>query len=308
MSRVWVMGDASVDLMPDDETHYLKCPGGAALNVAVCVARLGGDCGFIGRLGQDDTGAFLRHVFMREGVDVTHLRPDAALTSAVLIVSLDPCGERSFTYLVRPSADTFVTAQDLPVFQPGEWLCFSSIGLTDEPARTACLEAARRMRHAGGSVMFDVNLREAMWPEPQAISRVIEQAIGFASIGKVSADELCRLSGTHHWREARFYLRDRGCPITVISLGDEGAWVISPEGERHFSGFPAQVRDTTGAGDAFVGGLLYTLSCESASLAAAVNNANACGALAVTAKGAITALPNLAQLHQFLARKAGTSL
>ncbi len=101
MNKVWVIGDASVDLVPEKQNSYLKCPGGASANVGVCVARLGGECGFIGCLGDDDAGRFLRQVFQDNGVDVTFLRLDADLTSAVLIVNLTADGERSFTYLVH---------------------------------------------------------------------------------------------------------------------------------------------------------------------------------------------------------------
>ncbi len=60
--RVWVLGDAVVDLVPDAQGRYLKCPGGAPANVAVGVSRLGGDSAFIGRVGADPFGRFLRHV------------------------------------------------------------------------------------------------------------------------------------------------------------------------------------------------------------------------------------------------------
>lgn len=83
MNKVWVIGDASVDLVPEKQNSYLKCPGGASANVGVCVARLGGECGFIGCLGDDDAGRFLRQVFQDNGVDVSSLRLDADLTSAM---------------------------------------------------------------------------------------------------------------------------------------------------------------------------------------------------------------------------------
>lgn len=130
MNKVWVIGDASVDLVPEKQNSYLKCPGGASANVGVCVARLGGECGFIGCLGDDDAGRFLRQVFQDNGVDVTFLRLDADLTSAVLIVNLTADGERSFTYLVHPGADTYVSPQDLPPFRQYEWFYFSSISPT----------------------------------------------------------------------------------------------------------------------------------------------------------------------------------
>lgn len=303
--KVWVIGDASVDLVPDTDNTYLKCPGGASANVAVCIARLGGNCGFIGRLGDDDAGRFLKNVLQEEGADVAQLRLDETLTSAVLIVNLTPGGERSFTYLVRPSADTFVTTDDLPVFQPGEWFYFSSIGLTDSPAREACLEGARRMRAAGGHVMFDVNLRESMWRDVSEIPALIAQSVALATICKVSADELCRLGNVSRWQDARYFLQALGCDTVVISLGEEGAYLVCPDGERHFPAPHVTVVDTTGAGDAFVGGLLSSLSqCarwQIAELSQAIRHANACGALVVTAKGAMTTLPYSHQLTDFLA-------
>ena len=176
MNKVWAIGDASVDLVPEKQNSYLKCPGGASANVGVCVARLGGTCGFIGCLGDDDAGRFLRQVFQDNGVDVSSLRLDASLTSAVLIVNLTADGERSFTYLVHPGADTYVSPQDLPTFRKYEWFYFSSIGLTDSPAREACLEGARRMREAGGYVLFDVNLRSKMWRNTAEIPDLIARS------------------------------------------------------------------------------------------------------------------------------------
>lgn len=304
MNKIWVIGDASVDLVPETQNTYLKCPGGASANVAVCVARLGGMCSFIGCLGDDDAGRFLRQVFEDNGVDVAFLRLDAALTSAVLIVNLADDGERSFTYLVHPGADTYVSPQDLPPFCKNQWFYFNSIGLTDHPAREACLEGARKMREAGGHVLFDVNLRTTMWQDSSEIPALIAQSAALASICKVSADELCQLSGASRWQDARYYLRERGCEITIISLGDDGALLISPEGEYRFPAPRVEVVDTTGAGDAFVGGLLFTLSqadrWDHALLAEAIGTANACGAMAVTAKGAMTALPFPDQLNTFL--------
>ncbi|WP_435928340.1 aminoimidazole riboside kinase [Dryocola sp. BD613] len=303
LNKVWVIGDASVDLVPEGADSYLKCPGGASANVAVCVARQGGRCEFIGCLGDDDTGRFLQQTLRDNGVGVASLRLDPQQTSAVLIVNLTAEGERSFTYLVHPGADTFVSLQDLPKFNASEWLCFSSIGLTDSPAREACLEGAKRIRAAGGHVMFDVNLRVSMWRDAAEIRPLIAKAIGLASICKVSDDELCWLGQVDRWQDARHLIRELGCDTTIISLGAEGALLVSPDGEFTFPAPEIAVVDTTGAGDAFVGGLLYTLS-RSARwdlrlLAEAIDNANVCGAMAVTAKGAMTALPYPEQLAAF---------
>lgn len=305
LNRVWVTGDASVDLVPGTKDTYLKCPGGASANVAVCVARLGGNCGFIGCLGDDDAGHFLQQTLRQNGVDVSSLRIDPRQTTAVLIVNLAPNGERSFTYLVHPGAHTFVSVQDLPAFSPGEWFYFSSIGLSDSPAREACLEGARRMRATGGHVMFDVNLRISMWRDRQEIMPLCAEAISLASICKVSADELCWMGQVERWQDARDFIRDLGCGTVLITLGKAGALLLTPDGEYAFPAPDVHAVDTTGAGDAFVGGLLYTLSRQTSwdhsLLTEATVNANACGAMAVTAKGAMTALPYPDRLAAFRA-------
>ncbi|WP_300000826.1 aminoimidazole riboside kinase [uncultured Cedecea sp.] len=302
-NKVWVIGDASVDLVPETTESYLKCPGGASANVAVCIARLGGHSEFIGCLGDDDVGHFLKQTLEDNGVGVAALRLDATQTSSVLIVNLTEEGERSFTYLVHPGAEMFVCEQDLPTFNANEWFYFSSIGLTSSPSREACLEGARRMRAAGGHVMFDVNLRLTMWQKPDEIRVLLREAISLASICKVSAEELCWIGQTERWQDARHTIRELGCHTAIISLGAEGALLISSGQESLFPAPQITPVDTTGAGDAFVGGLLHTLShsltWDNQTLAEAITNANLCGAMVVTAKGAMTALPYPSQLTAF---------
>ncbi len=101
----------------------------APANVAVGIARLGGDSAFIGRVGQDSFGAFLQRVLSDEGVDIGHMRPDPEHHTSTVVVDLDLQGERSFTFMVQPSADLFLQPDDLPAFQRGEWLHLCSIAL-----------------------------------------------------------------------------------------------------------------------------------------------------------------------------------
>nr|NKR09682.1 aminoimidazole riboside kinase [Escherichia coli] len=129
---------------------------------------------------------------------------------------------------------TYVTPLDLPPFRQHEWFSFSAIGLTDRPARVACLERGSRQREAGGCVLFDVNVRSEMWRNTDVIPELIARSPALAPICKVSADELCQLSGASHWQDARYYLRDLGCDTTIISLGADGALLITAEGELHF--------------------------------------------------------------------------
>ncbi len=107
--KVWTLGDAVVDLLPESSGKLLPCPGGAPANVAVGVARLGESSGFIGRVGDDPFGRFMYKTMINEGVDVTYMHTDSEHRTSTVIVDLTSDGERTFTFMVRPSADLFLT-------------------------------------------------------------------------------------------------------------------------------------------------------------------------------------------------------
>lgn len=309
-NRVWVLGDAVVDLMPEGELRYLKCPGGAPANVAVGVARLGGNSAFIGRVGQDSFGDFLRRVLQQERVDIRYMLQDAEHHTSTVVVDLDEQGERSFTFMVTPSADVFLREADLPVFQAGEWLHVCSVALSQEPSRGAALSAMSRIRDAGGRVSFDPNIREDVWKDPQELRPCLQRALRLADVVKVSQEELRFISGLDDtetaigWMMAQYPLR-----VLLVTLGGAGVWMHDGGQTRRFGATPVTPVDTTGAGDAFVAGLLAALARLGAlpqdeEWDEVIATAQACGALATTAKGAMTALPDADELNVFLRRHA----
>ncbi|WP_434359968.1 aminoimidazole riboside kinase [Parasalinivibrio latis] len=306
MSRVWLTGDAVVDLIPDGDAHYLKCPGGAPANVAVAIARLGGDTGFFGRVGQDPLGRFMKQVLTGEGVDTTLLKLDEAHRTSTVIVDLDDQGERSFTFMVKPSADQFLEPEDVPAFQCGDWLHVCSIALANEPSRSTTLGAMECIKQAGGFVSFDPNLREEVWGNPAELVSVVMKAVGLSDVVKFSDDELLFLTGQPDLDAALGWLATHfAVPLVVVTQGKKGALVVRGDNRALITGKPVQPVDTTGAGDAFVGGMLAGLV-ESddwqaeGNLQDVIVRANACGALATTAKGAMTALPDANELAEYL--------
>lgn len=151
-SQVWCLGDAVVDLLPEGDGRLMQCAGGAPANVAVGIARLEGKSGFIGRVGQDPFGKFMYDTLRQEKVNTDFMTFDEAQRTSTVVVALDDEGERSFTFMVRPSADLFLQADDLPAFRQGEWLHCCSIALSAEPSRSTTLLAMQRIREAGGFV------------------------------------------------------------------------------------------------------------------------------------------------------------
>ena len=307
MARVWVTGDAVVDLIPNGETSYLKCPGGAPANVAVAISRLGGDSAFFGRVGQDPLGRFMKQVLKDEGVDTQYMLLDEEHRTSTVIVDLDDHGERSFTFMVKPSADQFLQPQDVPAFQKGEWLHVCSIALANEPSRSTTLAAMKAIKAAGGYVSFDPNLREEVWLNPADLKPVVLQAVALADVVKFSDDELLFLTDQSDLQTALSWLNEQyNLPLVVITQGKKGALVVHHNEQQLVTGKPVNPVDTTGAGDAFVGGLLAGLvACDdwhnNDNLLKIIRQANACGALATTAKGAMTALPTETLLKAYLA-------
>lgn len=304
--KIWVLGDAVVDLIPDGENHYLRCAGGAPANVAVGIARLGGESAFIGRVGKDPLGEFMQQTLQQENVQTSHMILDPQQRTSTVVVGLDN-GERSFTFMVNPSADQFLQVMDLPNFQANEWLHCCSIALINNPSRETTFEAIRRIKAAGGFFSFDPNLRESLWASFEDMKETVMQAVAFADVLKFSEEELTLLTDTQTLDEA-FEKITALYPekLIIVTLGKDGARYHLAGKKDIVAGKALKPVDTTGAGDAFVGGLLAGLSQhanwkEISVLEQIIRQANACGALATTAKGAMSALPNKMQLADFLA-------
>ena len=296
-AKVWVLGDAVVDLLPESDGRLLPCPGGAPANVAVGIARLGGTSGFIGRVGDDAFSALMQRALLTEGVDITYLKQDEWHRTSTVLVDLNDQGERSFTFMVRPSADLFLETTDLPCWRHGEWLHLCSIALSAEPSRTSAFTAMTAIRHAGGFVSFDPNIREDLWQDEHLLRLCLRQALQLADVVKLSEEEWRLISGkTQNDRDICALAKEYEIAMLLVTKGAEGVVVCYRGQVHHFAGMSVNCVDSTGAGDAFVAGLLTGLSSTGLStdereMRRIIDLAQRCGALAVTAKGAMTALP-----------------
>jgi len=296
-AKVWVLGDAVVDLLPESDGRLLPCPGGAPANVAVGIARLGGTSGFIGRVGDDPFSALMQRTLLTEGVDITYLKQDEWHRTSTVLVDLNDQGERSFTFMVRPSADLFLETTDLPCWRHGEWLHLCSIALSAEPSRTSAFTAMTAIRHAGGFVSFDPNIREDLWQDEHLLRLCLRQALQLADVVKLSEEEWRLISGkTQNDRDICALAKEYEIAMLLVTKGAEGVVVCYRGQVHHFAGMSVNCVDSTGAGDAFVAGLLTGLSSTGLStdereMRRIIDLAQRCGALAVTAKGAMTALP-----------------
>lgn len=301
---IWTLGDAVVDLLPFENWKYEACAGGAPLNVAVGASMLGQQSGFIGRVGRDDFGLFLRETLALAGVDTQHLEVDERCHTSTVLVSLDKHGDRRFDFLVNPSADQFLSPQALPQFGR-DTLHFCSLALVAPQCRDTLQQAVAAVHAAGGLVSFDLNVRSQMWPDEIIMRQEIERAVLDADIVKMSEEEWFWLTRTHDPALARQQLDALPAGLKVVTQGERGALVLWHHKCFSFSGYQVACVDTTGAGDAFSAGLLAGLAehgwpDSATALTQRIEQACACGALATTQKGALAAMPTQQQLNKFI--------
>lgn len=285
---------------------FLKAPGGAPANVAVAVARLGQKSAFLGQVGDDPFGHFLAGVLDKDGVDTRGLRFSTQARTALAFVSLGKDGERSFVFYRHPSADMLMRPEDvaLDVIEGRRIFHFGSVTLINEPSKSATLLAASHARGKGLLISYDPNLRLSLWPDADTARREMLGGLNYAHIVKISDEELDFLTGgtdiTPLWRDEM--------QLIVVTHGAGGATAYTRKKSYPYPGFKVTPVDTTGAGDAFVAGLLvgileHTTGSDPLSYLPYMHEilcfANAAGALTTTQKGAIPALPTRAAVDAF---------
>jgi len=304
-TKIWCLGDAVVDLLPLENKTYQACAGGAPANVAVGIAKLDNRAGFIGRVGDDPFGHFMQDTLAQYGVDCQCLEFDPKVKTSTVLVDLGKNGERSFTFLVSPSADQFLSQAAIPSFDR-DILHFCSLALVGKNCRTTLDHAITKLKSSSGKISFDINLREQMWDDKQQMRDIITQFANRADILKLSDDELFWLTEDKNESAALDKLNSKyPAKLKIITKGSEGSIVLWNNHQYHYSAYKVNSIDTTGAGDAFVAGLLSSIAINDlpdnlAMIDTMISIASACGALATTKKGALTALPDNRYLKEFI--------
>ena len=313
MRDIVTIGEILIDLTFNGRKEgipvYTANPGGAPANVAVAAARLGAKAAFIGKVGDDYYGGFLRGTLAENGVDVSGLLTDAEAPTTLAIVSVDERGERSFSFYRRTSADVNLHPGEVSeeMLSSASFLHFGSVSLTDEPAREATLYAARKARELGKTVTYDPNYRSALWKsETLAVDRM-KDALYLCDILKISDEELPLLTGTDDPEDGTKMLYETyGVKLILLTLGPDGAYYRRGDLTGKVDGVKVTVADTNGAGDTFFGAFLSRLAAQGITkpgdlteeqLRENVRFANHAAALTTSRHGAIPAMPTLEEVN-----------
>jgi len=299
------MGELLIDFIPNekglklsDVSGFSKYPGGAPANVCVAGKKSGVDSYFLGQVGKDSFGDFLKAELKSFHVHTTYLNQTDRANTALAFVSLTKDGERDFIFYRNPSADQPYNASQVPTLILKDAIFhFCSVSLCDYPVKNAHLKALKTVRKQNGFISFDPNLRLSLWSDLDAYKAVINEFIPYAYLLKVSSDELEFITGSSDIIAALPKLFVHKVKYVIITKGNKGADFYYKDGKKiHQPGLKVDVVDTTGAGDAFIGSFLAEMSkCDldfsqkNVEQALLVSNKKA--ALTTTKPGGMSAIP-----------------
>ena len=310
MIDITAVGEILIDLTQSGVNElgipvFAANPGGAPANLAVAAARLGASTAFIGKVGTDSFGTFLRNTLTEDKVDVSGMVTDPHNRTTLAVVALDKFGERTFSFYRDPSADVNLYAEEIPEDQlkNTKFLHFGSVSLTTDPARSATLYAAETAKKHGAIISYDPNYRASLWSdEATAIERMLEP-LGLVDVLKVSDEELPLLTGTTDLEAGSQILADKGIRLVLVTLGANGAFYRFDGKTGHVPGVKVKVGDTNGAGDTFFGATLAQLAkferlddITTDALERIISVSNKAASITTSRHGAIPAMPSFEEV------------
>lgn len=320
MGKLYAIGEVLIDFVPlqkglplKDVVSFEKAPGGAPANVAATVAKYGGKSSMITKVGEDPFGDFLIEKLESAGVEIDKIQRTNEAKTGIAFVSLKEDGERDFSFYRHPSADLLLQEEEIDSnwFEQGDILHFCSVDLVESPMKQAHKKAINAVIDGDGLVSFDPNVRLSLWDNPEACRNAIIEFIPRAHIVKISDEELEFITNRFNIDDAIQSIFIGNVKAVLYTKGAAGADLYIKGYKFESNGYPVKTVDTTGAGDAFIGGVIYKLlemrACPSILEEILKENhaeilafANGSGALTTTGKGAIPSLPTKAGITELI--------
>jgi fructokinase len=301
------------DVSLQDSSGFTKAPGGAPANVAAGFAKLGGTAGFIGKVGEDPFGYYLKAVLDAIPVDTSALVFDKEARTTLSFVANHTSGIRDCVFYRNPGADMLLNANEISenYIKQARIFHYGSISFNSPICKQATLKALEYAKKHGLLISYDPNLRLSLWESEELAREEINAGFQYAGLVKISEEEMEFVTGSSLLEECAAYIIAKGPRLVLISRGKDGCFYSDGTTSGVIAGIKVDAIETTGAGDAFMAAVLFQLSeiievRAAASLSideemlSILQFANAAGALATTRIGAIPALPNIAEVKALL--------
>ncbi len=333
---VITMGRSSIDLYSNDIgapfvdiTSFAAYVGGCPTNISVGTRRLGLRSALLTAVGDDQVGNFILHFLQQEGVETRFIPHKPGRRSSAVVLGIEPPDRFPLMYYRDNCADIELNIDDVlatPIAD-SRTLQITGTGLSKEPSRSATLFAAETARQAGVPVMLDIDFRPDQWHDPRAFGVTLRSALRLVDIVVGTEDEInatmltdpSQVSLAHSQvSDARVSgdisaaiqsLLGLGPQVLVQKRGAAGALIHLVSNENltrqiEVPGFPVEVSNILGAGDAFASGFLYGFV-KGWDWYKAVRLGNACGAILVTKHGCANFMPTYDEVLTFIQDHGG---
>ncbi len=326
------MGRSSIDLYALDVgaafvdiKRFAAYVGGSPTNIAVGARRLRLRVALLTAVGQDPVGDFILHFLTQEGVETRFIPRKPGTRSSAVVLGIEPPDRFPLVFYRDNAADVQLTIDDVLAAPVHDCRAFEFAGtnLSREPSRSATFFAAEQARAAGATVFCDLDFRADQWHDPRAFGVNVRAILPLTDIVFGTEEEVkaAVLTATDQVQitysqisaptvrgdvdEAVAALLARGPKALVVKRGAAGATVYPADGRRiDVPGFPVEVYNVLGAGDAFAAGFIYGYL-HGWDWYRATRMGNACGAIVVTRHGCANFMAYEDEALAFIASRGG---
>lgn len=314
MGNILGLGEGVIDFLPQGNSEgallYKACPGGSVANFCVSAAKMGAECRFLGRLGNDGFGRYLINSLNEYGVNTDFVQLDKDNGTFLSFVCPEKDGENTYSFLNVPGADKKVTKSEIKeeMLEWADVVHVSSSIMSDEIGRETQLYVMEKTKLLGGVLSYDVNYRPALYANEKKAIDIMKLPLLYADIVKATEEELKLLTGKDKKEGAKELLKI-GCKIIVITKGKKGSEIYTPSKTIKIKGESVRAVDSTGAGDCYFGTFIATLlrfngrkiaEVDICSLQKAAEIAGRAASISVTRWGSMNGMPFLKEMEEYI--------
>ena len=326
------MGRSSIDLYSqnigapfNDIKGFDAFVGGSPLNIAVGCSRLGLNASLLTAVGNDKIGEFIVNFLKNEGVSTQCIPTKSLSRSSAVVLGIEPPDKFPLVYYRENAADSQLSIDDVINARIEDYkiVLINGTALNIEPSRSATFFAAEAAEKHKVDVVLDLDFRADQWHDYRAFGLTIRAVLPKVKIAIGTEEEILaatmssasqviiedqqisapKITGNIDVSIAQ--LLSSGIEVLIVKRGAAGASIYKPDGSREdVPGFPVEVLNVLGAGDAFASGFLYGIL-QGWDLFRACRMGNASGAQVVTRKGCANFMPYLEESLQFIESHGG---